>query len=343
MNRRIAIRRRNRRRANARNPTIRRNPRRITATRGQRAILPPLRSEFSTNYRLTFRVVWDVGTGGAATRWVVSDSYFAGITEGYIFASPHATYQGVFNAFKVHAITSRWMQAVLSTDKIGFNVMSLIEPEFTTDSTQLNPLIASPGSTLRPDGQVIRCQWRPKEPTEFEWFKNGSAKTHPFAAAMFKTFPSAIESWYNQKSNNNGIYGKIVADIDISLAGMGKSFGSPILCTCKKCQDPELQACLAIQDAYNTTFGGNHLLPYLRETVRANVSPDEYILAHATESSWRNHLIKISIHPNNSNSFYCKAISSLENGPFSGSSLMKPSPSPLTSSFADLTLPETSN
>lgn len=342
MNRRIAIRRRTRPRANARNPTNRRNPRRATAVRGRRATLPPLRSEFSTVFRTTFRVVWDVGVGGAATKWAVSDSYYASIVEGYLFAAPHATYQNVFQAFKVHGITARWMQAVLTSDKIGFNVMSLIEPEFTTDSTTLNPLVGSPGSNIRPDGQVILCRWRPKEPSEFEWYKNGTAKNHPFAAALFKTFPSAIESWYSQKSNNNGIYGKIIADIDISLAGMGKSFGSSNPCVCRKCQNPEFQACIAIQDAYNAATGGTHILPYLRESVRANVSPDEYIQSHSSESSWKNHLIKISLHPNNSNSFCCKAITSLVDGPF-GSSLMKTSPSPLTSSFADLNLPETSN
>lgn len=258
-------------------------------------ILPPLRNQFSNLFRTTLRVVWDVGQGGKADAWKMSDSFQAVIDTGYIFVAPTNEYLKTFTAHKVHQITARWMQAVITADKIGFNAMSLVHPEFSLKNTGLNQLISSPASVVRPDGQVALTKYKPLEPTEFDWIPNTT--NHAFAVSLLKTFPSQVESWFTQSSKPNGIWGKFIVDVDVSLNGMGTRLNSsvPQQCFCASCTDPIIQGALRIQNAYNAKHGGLNLLPYLSEAAQAGVSPTEYLEAHSSSNidDWHLFLSKI--------------------------------------------------
>lgn len=262
---------------------VRRQPQRrnITTRRNQsNTLLPSLRSQLSNAFRTTFRVVWDVGTG-ADSKWTPSDSYSAIINTGYIFVTPMNKYQKIFQSFKVHKITARWMQAVTASDRVGFNVLSLVHPEFSNSSTNLNVLVGSNASVVRPDGQVALVKYAPLEPTEFDWM---FTKTdHTYAKFLMKTFPDSITSWFSQSTNKNSIWGKIIVDIDITMNGLGDGIQSPSQCECSTCSDPSIILASAIQHAYNEKHGGTNILPYLIESAAAGITPEEYITAHDSD------------------------------------------------------------
>lgn len=237
--------------------------------------------------------MWDVGTAGT-DQWKAFDSYSAPIDKGYIFTAGVKYYTTVFQAFKIHSINARWMQAVTNADRVGFNVLSLVHPEFTNDQTDLAKLLASNASVVKPDGNIALVKYKPLEPSEYDWFPMSGK--HSFAQALLTTFPESIVSWFAKSKQNNALYGKFIVDIDISMNGHGSGFSSePLIderCTCNNCSNPVNIAMSDIADAFNLKYGGNYLLPYLREMAVHGVTPLEYIAAYeSTEPGQWEHLL----------------------------------------------------